>query len=281
MMITCCPGCNTSFRVTPEQLKAVQGKVRCGKCQHVFNAIETLVDAPVVPSLVSAPLPDPNQAEEFPREPSLFGEPLENSAVDFASTSQQNQGGHEDTESTTDSDEPLQEIEPLLHEEPPDRPNRTWLWVVAVLFASLLLLLQVLLNYRVELGVLLPDSKPLLRALCQPFDCVLSLPRVGDLISIESSDLRPAPDGQLILTATLKNRAPFAQTYPHLELALTNTEDQAILRKVLAPEDYLTREFKPAAGFAKNGEIAITLSVTHEHVANASAAGYRLYLFYP
>ncbi|HRI91316.1 MAG TPA: zinc-ribbon domain-containing protein, partial [Accumulibacter sp.] len=30
-MKTCCPGCQTIFRVTPEQLKARAGKVRCGR----------------------------------------------------------------------------------------------------------------------------------------------------------------------------------------------------------------------------------------------------------
>jgi predicted Zn finger-like uncharacterized protein len=275
MMITCCPECATSFRVTPEQLKAVQGKVRCGKCQHVFNAIETLIETTVEPSLAPASLPDLIEPEESPGEPSLFTDPVEIAAADPVATEES------EIQATADTDEPAQEIEPLLHEESPGKTSLTWVWAVAALFALLLLSLQVLLHYRVELGVMLPDSKPMLRALCKPFDCVLSLPRMGDLISIESSDLRPAPNGQLILTATLKNRAPFAQTYPHLELTLTNTEDQAILRKVLAPENYLAKDFKPDAGFARNGEIAVTLAVVNEQVANAAAAGYRLYLFYP
>ncbi|MFA7279978.1 MAG: DUF3426 domain-containing protein [Sterolibacterium sp.] len=277
MMITRCPDCETSFRVTPEQLKAVQGKVRCGKCQHVFNAIETLLETTGEPGQAPASLPDLLESEEFPREPSLFNEPAEGAVADLAVTDEP----EPELESTTDTDEPAQEIEPLLHEEPPGKTSLTWVWAIAALFALLLLLLQVLLHYRVELGVLLPDSKPLLRALCKPFDCVLLLPRMGDLISIESSDLRPAPNGQLLLTATLKNRAPFAQTYPHLELTLTDTDDQALLRKVLAPEDYLPKDFKADGGFARNGEIAVTLAVVHEHAANAAAAGYRLYLFYP
>lgn len=39
-MITCCPQCTTRFRITPEQLAARQGVVRCGKCGLVFNAFE-------------------------------------------------------------------------------------------------------------------------------------------------------------------------------------------------------------------------------------------------
>ncbi len=43
-MKTCCPGCQTIFRVTPEQLKARAGRVRCGQCQTVFNALDSLLE---------------------------------------------------------------------------------------------------------------------------------------------------------------------------------------------------------------------------------------------
>lgn len=37
---TQCPHCQTRFRVTDEQLGVAKGKVRCGNCMEVFNAIE-------------------------------------------------------------------------------------------------------------------------------------------------------------------------------------------------------------------------------------------------
>jgi len=37
-MTTTCPACHTRFRVSPEQLSAHQGDVRCGRCAKVFNA---------------------------------------------------------------------------------------------------------------------------------------------------------------------------------------------------------------------------------------------------
>ncbi|MHB1619321.1 MAG: DUF3426 domain-containing protein [Sulfuricella sp.] len=37
-MVTTCPACHTRFRVTPEQLEAHGGDVRCGRCAKVFNA---------------------------------------------------------------------------------------------------------------------------------------------------------------------------------------------------------------------------------------------------
>src|SRR5690606_23642075 len=62
MMLTRCPGCSTTFRVTPEQVKARQGKVRCGRCQHVFDAIEALVEAAIVPGTATTPTPIPDAA---------------------------------------------------------------------------------------------------------------------------------------------------------------------------------------------------------------------------
>lgn len=52
-MLTQCPACNTTFRVTAEQIKAKGGRVRCGQCQHAFNALDTLIDA--LPDSTHAP----------------------------------------------------------------------------------------------------------------------------------------------------------------------------------------------------------------------------------
>lgn len=43
-MYTRCPKCSTCFRVTDRHLAIANGKVRCGKCQLVFNATENAID---------------------------------------------------------------------------------------------------------------------------------------------------------------------------------------------------------------------------------------------
>ena len=58
-MYTHCPNCNTHFSITQEYLDIANGKVRCGKCDHVFNALENLYnndeesDSPQLESAVS------------------------------------------------------------------------------------------------------------------------------------------------------------------------------------------------------------------------------------
>ncbi|MET0070998.1 MAG: DUF3426 domain-containing protein [Candidatus Thiodiazotropha sp.] len=45
-MFTQCQHCLTMFRITPEQLKAADGKVRCCQCNNVFNALLNLMESP-------------------------------------------------------------------------------------------------------------------------------------------------------------------------------------------------------------------------------------------
>ena len=44
-MFTVCTNCKTKFRVSAVQLKAAEGKVRCGKCHEIFDAFWNLEDA--------------------------------------------------------------------------------------------------------------------------------------------------------------------------------------------------------------------------------------------
>ncbi len=43
-MFTRCPNCDTHFEITQEYLDAAHGKVRCGQCDHVFNALDNLYE---------------------------------------------------------------------------------------------------------------------------------------------------------------------------------------------------------------------------------------------
>lgn len=347
MMQTRCPACATTFRVTPEQLKAKHGKVRCGQCQHVFNALDSLLEAlpaelesnaeflpeaaadssshalsppgtePVADDSVAMDeggrSPDDftkNMAEEVAAkvEPAVEPPPLPvaemppittnlhspevpvlpvksaaQSVAQPAAKPAMKELVQTTAKNVANSAWLAQDDGGLQTEDETSYPRRSWPWALAALLALLLLLVQALVQFRVELAVLWPESKPALRALCATLGCKLPLPHKVDLLGLEASDLHPDPrnKGQLVLTATLKNRAPFAQTYPDLELTLTDTADQALLRKILVPAEYLPKNVDASPGFAANGELALTLSLVPAGSAYATAAGYRLYLFYP
>lgn len=266
MMFTRCPSCSTAFRVTPEQLKARAGKVRCGHCNAVFNALDTLEDelpaAPTTAEPIPATAAQPPQAvaENIPAEP--VAEPVSPEEPGPEAESAEVSGGAEAA--------------------PQARPSRrrAFAWSLAALAMLALLGAQAAYVFRAELVLLEPGLRPALEEMCAGLDCDIPLPHKPELVSIEASDLHPDPKQKnlLVLAATIKNRAPFVQAYPHLELTLTDTNDQPLARRVFAPADYLAQEAGVKAGFAANGDLAVNLWLD---AASVAATGYRLYLFYP
>jgi predicted Zn finger-like uncharacterized protein len=271
-MLTRCPSCVTTFRITPEQLKAKQGRVRCGRCQTVFNAIETLADVPVT-----------DAARDLAVSP----------APTFAAPGREATPNQSETAVAPETDAASAQIEPpmgaerladhdptfgQLMEEP---ARRAWPWAIGLLLALTALGLQAAHQFRTELAVLLPEAKPALEQMCTAFGCDLPLPGKIGLVSIETSDLHPDPQkiaGRLQMIATLRNRAPFVQQYPHLELTLTDAADKVQLRRVLPPADYLPKDKVAAKGFAANSDLSVSIAFDVREIA---PIGYRLYVFYP
>lgn len=66
-MVTRCPQCKTSFRITPAQLQSARGAVRCGSCLHIFKARDHLVGAPPPPQTDSALVRKPNKPDSHKR----------------------------------------------------------------------------------------------------------------------------------------------------------------------------------------------------------------------
>src|SRR3982074_1525657 len=55
-IITQCPSCGTTFRVTPPQLQAQHGMVRCGRCAQIFDGFKTLATLPDTTPPEAAPV---------------------------------------------------------------------------------------------------------------------------------------------------------------------------------------------------------------------------------
>ncbi len=272
MMLTRCPGCATAFRVSAEQLKVKQGKVRCGQCRQVFNALSSLVDqatpAPASESQAAPAPPPPIDATALSApSPVLATHPEPPAAVasEPASPAPAASPGY------------LDEVFAAVSYSRSHR-GRAWAWGAGAVLAACALLLQATLHFRVELAQSFPAANPLLQEASLLFGVDPSLPHKADLLGIETSDLHPGNRAQLVLTATLKNRAAFVQAYPHLELTLTDVSDQALLRKVLAPAEYLPSSVAASGGFAANSEFAFDLTL---EASVTGATGYRIYVFYP
>lgn len=77
-LATRCTACGTMFRVVQDQLKVSEGWVRCGRCQTVFNAQESLFD-------LDNETPPPWQAPQELANPDPVAEPDNNDLADTAS----------------------------------------------------------------------------------------------------------------------------------------------------------------------------------------------------
>lgn len=283
-MITTCPACRTAFRVTQEQLAAREGGVRCGKCAMIFDAREALETDPPDPPPESGdpPLHRPPQvkAVAFPDPVQISGTPP--AAPDAGRATLEPFGAtlvpgpparQPDTVTPYETD-------PAFPAADPQRARRPARWVTGSTLLALALMTQFAFHYRGEIALLFPEIRPVLAELCTSLGCELPLPRRAELISIESSDLQadPGNPGVMVLTATLRNRAAFAQSHPSLELTLTDSQDQPLARRVLAVQEYLERSTGAEAGFPGNSELPVKV---YMEAASLKATGYRLYLFFP
>ena len=155
------------------------------------------------------------------------------------------------------------------------RRSRWWTPLAGVFLLALLG--QATYYFRGAIAFLIPETKPYIFEVCAELGCEIPLPRRAELISIETSDLQadPTNPGIIVLAATLRNRAAFPQTFPALELTLTNERDQPLARRVLQAGDYLADKTE---AFEGSSEKQIRLNI---EAGSVKASGYRLYLFYP
>lgn len=194
-MLTCCPQCGTTFRVSPQQLKVHQGEVRCGRCSTVFDAFDSLLAEPdSTPESVDA-------AEIGISEPMPAATTTDADAREEAAAQQRRR-----------------ELRELLPQPGgaapatpgafanPSKPKTHWLWLVFCLFAVLALALQITYRYRSALAESWPDSRPWLDRACAELHCVVRLPRHLSQVSIDAFALEVDTNHSnlMLLTATLK-----------------------------------------------------------------------------
>jgi predicted Zn finger-like uncharacterized protein len=257
-MVTSCPGCTTTFRVTPDQLKQRQGKVRCGKCSGVFDAFKslaTLADEPLAEDS------DSSAAAGHDAQMRAASDPLQGS-LDIASLSDTRPGAY------------------VPVGAPARRSPLRMLWWAAVVVLVLLLGVQLGYAFRDRLAAAWPESRPLLERMCALAGCTVAWPKRPDLLAIEASDLQadPVRPNIVVLTATLRNRGSIGVARPALELTLTNAQEQTLARRIFLPADYLPGAVDASSAMPALAEVDVRLELD---TAELKPAGYRLFLFYP
>ncbi len=251
-IITQCPQCATQFRATPQQLRASEGWVRCGKCDQVFDASVHAVSQRAVPT------------------------PEADAMVPLRAESPSPQ------EETAALDPPTAPVETLFSDltpDPADAPSR-WtgrVWLGAALLLALLLLGQWVGHDKNMLAARAPALRPALLGMCEVIGCVLEAPQSPEFLQIEASAYDPLGEGMYRLSLTLRNRASWAIAHPAIELTITDASERPLVRRVLLPGDLGAQGEHMDALSAQE----LTIYLRSTLAISPGLSGYRLTAFYP
>ena len=299
------------FRVVPDQLKISEGWVRCGHCNAVFDATAHMTDEAAVAAAADAALHEPPPLVRVPAEPTpssiaaahapqpamepdseLRESPLDQPFVFRRS----DMGDGDDLPSVRPPAAPSGFESSSIDPEDDDlhrqvsfmrqarrrafwtRPGMRLLLVFFALVLGALLAVQVAVHEHDRIAAIEPALKPWLQRICDPLGCRVGAPRQIESVAIDGSSFSKLRGDAYRLNFTVRNGAPFAVEAPSMELTLTDSQDQPVLRRVLAPGELGSSSGLVPAGGEWAASVALAVN------ANGQAgriAGYRLLAFYP
>jgi predicted Zn finger-like uncharacterized protein len=293
MLLTRCPECDTTFRVTDATLKKASGQVRCGRCASVFNAYAELQDEGDNPSEAAArghaekptpPGPRPEQpkpvasglarletkrAESGPVASmgiSSVAEVVSDAEVAAADAAAETRAEAAARDAGAIS---ATEVERVLTDDSAGALPYVWLraaeptprnrwWTVAAALALLVLGAQMIHYFRGSLAGN-PTFGPWLTATYKAFGVEL-VPNwdvhqyeIIDWVATAEPNARGL--GSLKITARIQNRGPQRQPYPAVQLRLKDRYETALGSRMFTPAEYLPRD-TPSGRLMSPGETA-------------------------
>lgn len=253
-------GAAPSHEAAPHALADDAGTVERAMAEKRHEASAALTDAPVPEEVIAAP---------------MTRESLPNDALPGVSpTAADAPAPEEPTESTI---EDMSFVRDARRKAFWRRPGvRVGLVVAGVLLVAVLVL-QIAVHERDRIAALDPRAKPWLEELCGPLQCTVKPLRQIESIVIESSAFNKVRGNAYRFSISLRNKSSVPLAMPGIELALTDSQDQPMLRRVLLPAD-----LGAAAVIAPGAEWSTSLPVSVAPTTQtARIAGYRLLAFYP
>ena len=302
-LITACPACHTQFEVDDAQLLAYAGKVRCGECNHVFDARDCMVQADVdVLQAEDSPAETPVQPASAENETALFSVVTTTETPALLVDAPEPEFSLAMPDAKPDESEPVAAIswnlpvgeapeeiiipdflrDVSIADDRPALPEKTARpWLFAILSAGLLLTLlcQCLYFTRASLAASYPATKPVLHSLCKLAHCAVNLPHDITQLTIDDADIQEHKerDNVLVFSSVLINHSNLPQAYPQIELTLTDTSDEPVLRRILTPAEYLAKTVAADQGLAAQQEQQVKINLGVEEKA---VTGFRVAIAY-
>lgn len=223
VMETTCNQCRSRYRLTENQLKQAYGKVRCGECGNVFNALVGLKN-------FDGELP-PDYLERVREEEDLL---------------------HEKTLPVTDFDIDidLDERPALsLHEAMYGSERRSLFtlgplgWLIGILLLSAGGIAQAVYYQRYQL-IENPRYQQQVINLCQVLPCAESQFSSSEQIRLLERNVftHPVATDALMVSGSFVNQAPFAQKLPDLLISLFDVQGRLIANRLFTPSEYLLED---------------------------------------
>jgi len=263
-MLTICPACLTTHRVTEAQWARPQSLVRCSQCQLVFN-VRDMGDIgsggevfPAAEDFLSASptphTPQPVSVAQLESTPLTMTE-----AVD---------GGGDGKE-----DGGLKSVPPLASSAV---SPFTLVRVLGLFSVLVLLAVQIAVIERSALQRHLPGFYLVLTEVCAPLGCLAEAARLADTVAIAGSALDTMSGDQARLSVTLANRGRLRLAWPHLVLTLQDAQGQRVAVRTLAPQDYLPVDAPAALHAGTELESRVLLGL-----GDTRPVGYSVAVLYP
>lgn len=270
-MYTQCPECLSVFSLDAQTLALAHGHVVCGHCEAGFDSLATLTEQLPPEPFVELSLNQP--ALEPPRLDLVVYRPRPETPVVVvagAAVAAATPKPVEDFSQLVFAPRFARESG-VLPPGPAARRSRRhlhssgerhWPWMVACVLLTLLLAAQLAWAKRDEL-IRQPAVGHWLRGACAMLGCELPLVAAPQQLRLVASNVQAHPSvaGALMISASVRNDAAFAQPWPVLTITLSDAQGQRIAMRRLQPADYLDDATIQRHGLAPGGSAVLLLEV--------------------
>jgi predicted Zn finger-like uncharacterized protein len=157
-------------------------------------------------------------------------------------------------------------------------PRRVFNVFLGLLALGLLagLVLQAAVHERDRIAAMFPQTKPALAWICGQLNCTVSNLRQIESVVIDSTSFNKVRGDAYRLSLSLRNTSPLEIAMPALELSLTDSQDQPVMRRVI-----LAPEYSGAATLGAAAEWSGSVTVAVRGNGSERFSGYRVLAFYP